>query len=88
MARKMTTRFIGIREYRRNLSKLIEEARKKNIHFVVMRHSKIVAHVTPPTEKEMILEELVRDVAEAREQARRGEVYTEEEIAKKYGIEL
>ena len=56
MQRKQTIRIIGMRELRQNLSKLLEEAQKKNVHFVVTRHGKIVAHIYPPTEKELWLE--------------------------------
>ena len=86
MARRLVTRFIGIREYRQNLSRLIEEARKKNIHFVVMRHSKIVAHVTPPTKKELALEELAKEIAEAREDFHKGNFYTQKEIEREFGL--
>ena len=86
--RKLTTRIIGMKEFRQNMSKLIEEARKKNIHFVVMRHTEVVANVTPPTKKSQKLDQLALVIAEAREQVKRGEVYTEEEVAKELGIEL
>ena len=52
--RKRITRFIGIRELRQNLSKLLEEVQKKNIYFVVMRHGKPVSHISPPESKENI----------------------------------
>ena len=86
--RKLTTRIIGMREFRQNFSKLIEEARKKNIHFVVMRHSKIMINVTPPTKKDLALEDLASEIAEAREEMRRGETYSLEEVAKELDIEL
>ena len=63
-----------------NLAGFIEEARRKNIHFVVMRHSEIVAHVLPPSEKELALETLAREIADAREKVANGNTVTLEEI--------
>ena len=86
--RKRTTRIIGSKEFRENFSKILDEAQKKNVHFIVMRHSEILANVTPPTKKDEALEQLAAEIAEAREQVKRGEVYTEEELAKEFGIDL
>jgi len=63
------------------MTQLLKEARKKNIHFVVMRHSEPIAHIWPVKAKRMrSLEELEADIAEARRQAARGEGYTTEEM--------
>jgi nicotinamidase-related amidase len=61
---KRSIRFIGIREFRQNLSRLLEEARKRNIHFVVMRHGKVAGHITPPTQKELMGEVLAEAKAQ------------------------
>ena len=79
----MTTRFIGIKAFRQNMSKLTKEARKKNICFIVMHHSVPVMKVTPVNEREAGLEQLARDIAEARAQQRR---YTTEEVEKLLGL--
>jgi hypothetical protein len=49
----MTTRTIGIKEFRQNISKLSEE---KNVRFIVMNHSKPVFKVEPIDEDTLILE--------------------------------
>lgn len=79
----MTTRIVSIRRFRQNLAGLLDEAQKKNIHFIVMRHSEPIAHVMPVKPKRRrlrSLEELEADIAEARRQAARGEGYTTEEM--------
>lgn len=48
MAHRRTTRIVGIREFRQNLSKFIAEARKYNVQFVVLRYGDIAVHVTAP----------------------------------------
>lgn len=82
----MTTRFIGIKEFRQNMSKLSKEAKKKKICFIVMHHSVPMMKVTPVTEREAALEQLARDVAEARAQHARGEGYTTEEVEALLGL--
>jgi prevent-host-death family protein len=75
------TRTVSIRRFRENLAELLKEAQRKNIHFVVMRHSEPIAHVWPVRKRRMrSLEEVRADIAEARRQAARGEGYTTEEI--------
>lgn len=82
----MTTRIISIREFRAKMPRLLKEAQEKNIHFVIMRHAVPVARVAPLSKKEMALEELAQEISEARAQAKRGEVFTQEEIEKMLGL--
>lgn len=82
----MTTKLIGIKEFRRNLTKFSREAQKKDVHFIVMRHSVPLMRVSPLSCKELELEQLKADIAEARAQIKRGEVYSLEEIKTELGI--
>lgn len=82
----MTTRLIGIKEFRRNLTKLSREAQTKNVYFIVMRHSVPVMKVMPMTQKDLELDKLRADIAEARAQAKRGEGYSSAEIRTMLGI--
>ena len=82
----MTTKLIGIKEFRRNLTKVSKEAQTKNVYFIVMRHSKPVMKVLPMTRKELELEKLRADIAEARAQARRGEGHSSAEIRSMLGL--
>ncbi len=87
----MTIRLIGIRQFGQNLSKFLQEAQENNVHFVVMRHGKPVANITPAKraiadadlEAEGInVDELKNDVAEAMEDVKHGRVYSTEEARK------
>lgn len=82
----MITKLIGIKEFRRNLTKFSKEAQTKKVYFIVMRHSEPVMKVMPMTRKELELEKLKADIAEARAQARRGEGYSSAEIRAMLGI--
>ena len=82
----MTTKLIGIKQFRQNVTNLWKEARTKKIRYIVLFHSKPVFEVNPISEEDILMERLAADVAEAREQVKRGEVYTEEEAYKKLGL--
>ena len=84
---RMTTRTVGIKEFRDNMTKFLREGQKKNIHFVVMRHGEPVANVMPLKKaKRQTLEGLEQELAEARAQADRGELYTSTEVRKMLGL--
>lgn len=82
----MTTKLIGIKKFRQNLTKISKEARTKNMHFIVMRHSVPQFRVMPMTRKELEYEQLKADIAEARAQVRRGEGYSSDEVRAMLGI--
>ena len=82
----MTTKLVGIKEFRKNLTKFSKEAQTKNVHFIVMRHSVPLMRVSPMSAKELELEQLKADIAEARAQIKRGEFFTLEEVQKEFGI--
>ncbi len=75
----MTTKTVSIRAFRENMTKFLKEAQEKNVHFVIMRHSEPVAHVTPVTNGDS-LESLAKEVAEARKAIKAGKVYSPEEV--------
>jgi len=72
----MTTQIIGIKEFRQNISSLWKDAREKNRRYIVMHHSKPIFEVRPFIDDRLILEDLEKDIKEARAQVKRGEVYT------------
>lgn len=82
----MTTKIIGIKDFRQNITSIWKEAREKNISYIVMHHAVPIFKIDPIDEEEMILESLVKDVEEARDQVKKGEVYSESEVYKKLGI--
>ncbi len=82
----MTIKTIGIKEFRQNITTIWKNAQKKKIKYIVMYHSQPILEVTPIDKKTNALEKLAADIAEAREQVKRGEVYTQEEIMKEFGV--
>jgi len=86
MAKARTTRTVNVRTFRAHLTQLIDEAREKNIHFIVMRHSEPIAHLIPVKKLHRSLEELEADIAKARKQYARGEWYTSAEARRMLGL--
>ncbi len=83
----MTTKLIGIKDFRNNITSLWKESKKKNIRYIVMNHSTPVFEVKPVNENDILTEKTIADINEARKQIKKGEVYTQEEVFKIFGIE-
>ncbi|PIR54682.1 hypothetical protein COU74_05345 [Candidatus Peregrinibacteria bacterium CG10_big_fil_rev_8_21_14_0_10_36_19] len=82
----MTTKIIGIKEYRQNITTLWKEAREKNIKYIVMYHSKPVFEVSPLQDEDELIELLKKDIKEARAQAKNGETTSHEDLMAEFGI--
>ncbi|MBD3270367.1 hypothetical protein GF376_02475 [Candidatus Peregrinibacteria bacterium] len=83
----MTTKIIGIKEFRRNITSMWKEARQKNIRFIVMHHSTPVFEVNPIKEDELILERFAKDISIARKQVQKGQIQTFEDTYKELGLD-
>ncbi|MFA5820652.1 MAG: hypothetical protein WC873_00865 [Candidatus Gracilibacteria bacterium] len=82
----MTTKMIGIKEFRKNFTAIWKHAHLKDIRYIVMNHSVPVLEVLPLKKKKETREEFIASIKEAREQFKRGEYYTQEEMMKEFGI--
>jgi PHD/YefM family antitoxin component YafN of YafNO toxin-antitoxin module len=82
----MTTQFIGIKEFRQNISALQKKALKEELRYVVMNKNVPVLEVRPLDEKSVVLEHLLHEIAEAREDVKRGRVVSQEKLFKKLGL--
>ena len=82
----MTTRFVGIKEFRQNMAQLALKARKNNERLVILRKNEPIFELRPLSKKDATLEALMRDIEEAREDVRAGRVYSLEEVQKSLGL--
>ena len=78
----MTTKFIGVREFRQHMAELYQKSRKMNIRYIVLNKNKPMFEVMPISDKQNSLEDLAKIVAEARRDVAAGRVYSLEEIKK------
>ena len=69
-----------------NLTKVTKEANKKGTRYIVLNKNEPVLEVKGITEKDVTLEKLVDEVAEARAQVKKGKTYTQDEIMKEFGL--
>lgn len=80
------TQVLGLKEFRQDITSLWKKARKNNVRYIILYHSMPIMEVNPLDEKEFILEKLAADVSLAREQAKKGRIYSQKEVYKKLGL--
>ena len=71
-----------------NLSSLTKEVESGKVRLIVLKKNKPVLEVNPIDSEDEVytLEDLERDIQEAREQVKRGEVRSLDEVKKDYGL--
>ena len=82
----MTTKFIGLKEFRQNLAGYTKEAKLKNVRFIILKKNVPVLEVKSLDEKEFTLENLAGEITTARKQIKKGKTYTQEAILKEFGL--
>ncbi len=83
------TQTISVREFRQNLSLYLRATEMKRVHFVVTRHGRPIAKMTPEKPKKtqkQLRAELISDLRKAEAQIARGEWYTTEELRRNLGL--
>ena len=81
----MTTKTVGIKEFRANISKYVKEARKKDVQYIVMNRNHPLFEIKPFPENEG-MEALFMDIVKAEKDIENGNVYTQEEVMTEFGI--
>ena len=82
----MTTRIIGIKEFRQNIAELWKQAQKQGVRFIVMRHSIPIWDVKPIDEDELILEKYASEIKDAQKQAKKEKTYSSNEVREILGL--
>ncbi|MDP4008329.1 MAG: hypothetical protein Q8P68_04010 [Candidatus Peregrinibacteria bacterium] len=82
----MTTKFIGMKEFRDNLAGTIKKARKGNITYIVLKKNVPVCEIKPIDEKEFAMQRFAKELDEAMAQVKQGKVYSQEEVMKEFGL--
>ena len=75
----MTTKLIGIKEFRQNISSFVQKAREGNSRFIIMNRNRPLFELKPFSEEEE-LETLFADIVEAKKDLEEGRVYSQEQI--------
>lgn len=82
----MTTKLIGVREFRQNMAGLYAKAKKNNWRFIVLNRNQPIFNVEPLSKKDAVIEKLAIDIKEAREDIKKGRVYDFEKICDELGL--
>jgi PHD/YefM family antitoxin component YafN of YafNO toxin-antitoxin module len=82
----MNTKLIGLKEFRLNLAKYTKQVESGKVRLIVLKKNKPVLEINPIITKEYTLENLQKEINEAQEQYKNGEVYTAEEVEKELGL--
>ena len=81
----MNTKFIGIKDFRQNISDYAKRARKESVRFVIMNRNKPLFELKPFAE-DTTLDSFVSEVLTAEKDVAKGNFHTQEEIMKELGI--
>ncbi len=82
----MTTKLIGIKEFRQNVTSLYKQAQAKNIQYVVLNRNQPIFKVSPLSKKDTIIEKLALDVEEARNDIKKGRIFDFEAVCNELGL--
>ncbi len=84
----MTTKFIGIKEFRQNMSKL---SKQKKVCFIVMHHSVPMWKVEPLEDEDDLIDELIlrkydKEIRKGLKQVKAGKTLGSEEVRRHLGL--
>ena len=82
----MTTKFIGMKDFRQNMSKYTKESNKYKIKFIVLKKNVPVLEINPIDEKEYTYIKISKELKESEKQIKEGKFYTQEEVMKEFGL--
>ncbi len=82
----MTTRFIGMKEFRQNMAKISEDAYKKNQRLVILRKNRAIFEIRPLSKEQAFEDEILLRVEEAKEDHKAGRTYSQTDVEKLLGL--
>ena len=75
----MTTKLIGIKEFRQNISDFTQKAQKGNERYIIMNRNKPLFELKP-FKDDQDLEDIFTDIIVAKEDIKKGRVYSQDDI--------
>ena len=82
----MTTKMIGVKEFRQNMAQFSEEARRKNQRLIILKKNKPIFELKPFSEEESALEKLIIDVRDGLDDMANGRVYSHDDMKSLFGL--
>ncbi len=81
----MTTKLIGIKDFRQNISEYVNIARKKKARYIVTNRNIPLFEIVPFDENMQILE-TYKEILEGVKDVKTGKIISQENILKKYSL--
>ena len=82
----MTTKFIGVKEFRQNIAKIVKNSKKYDQRLVILNRNTPILEVRPLSSKNFTLESLTLDIQQGLDDAKAGRVYSQAQIERKLGL--
>ena len=82
----MTTRFIGVKEFRQNMASLSAKARQKKERLILLCNNEPIFELRPLSKQDATLEALSRDLRAAEQDVKRGRTFTQAQVEKRFGL--
>ena len=82
----MSTKFVGMKEFRQNMAKYVRQSRRLGRSYIVTHNKKPMIKIVPLSDEEVYSESFIKSIGEAEADIRAGRTVTQEELMKKYGL--
>ena len=82
----MTTRFIGVKEFRQNLAKIAKHSKQNNQRLVILNRNIPIFEVRPLSHKDFTLESLALGIQQGLDDAKAGRVYSQAQVESMLGL--
>jgi prevent-host-death family protein len=79
----MTTKTIGIKEFRANISDVVTKAQKGNVRYVVMNRNKPLFEIKP-FKKDATIDSLLEEIIEAQKDIKNRRLHSQKEVLKEF----
>lgn len=82
----MTTKFIGVKEFRQNIAKIAKNSKKNNQRLVILSRNVPILEVRPLSDQDFTLESLTLGIKQGLDDAKAGRVYSQAQIESMLGL--
>lgn len=82
----MTTKFIGTKQLRQNMSKITKEAQKNNDRIIVLRKNQPIFELRPLSDEDVLFESFQKDINEALTDKKLGKISSQKQVEKILGL--
>ncbi len=79
----MTTKTIGIKEFRANIADVVTKAQKGNVRYIIMNRNKPLFELKP-FKKDATIDTLIEEINEARMDVKKRKLYSQSEVLKEF----